>query len=114
MIDLRSRPARLATELLRTGARLVVVGSTARWLTTGVGSPRDLDGAVCRDDLPALASALARLGVSTTPERLGRSGQSHVDTAWGRLDVFVDDAVSGREVAFDRSGRSWRLPVVAA
>lgn len=90
------------------------MGSTARWLTTGDGTPRDLDVAVCRDDLPALAVALAGLGVSTSVERLGRAGQSHVDTAWGPLDVFVDDGVTAQELACDRAGRSWRLPVVAS
>ncbi|MEW1952262.1 hypothetical protein [Terrabacter sp. NPDC080008] len=122
MTDLRGRPAVLATELLRRGARFVVVGSTARWLTTGHGVPRDLDVAVCRDDLPALAAALGRLGVATTAERLGRAGQSHVDTSWGPLDVFVDEGhaheaascAGAATVAHERAGQVWQLAVRAA
>ncbi|GAA5016894.1 hypothetical protein GCM10023258_02850 [Terrabacter aeriphilus] len=113
MTDLAGRPAALATELLRHGARFVVVGSTARRLTTGEGTPHDLDVTVCRGDLPRLAAALAGLGVTTTVERLGREGQSHVDTSWGPLDVFVDDDVAARELAYVRGGRTWTLEVVA-
>ena len=113
MIDLSTRPATLATELQRHGARFVVVGSTARWLATGHGTPRDLDVAVRRDDLAGLVTALAGLGVSTTAERLGRAGQSHVDTSWGPLDVFVDDAVRASAVTYERAGRPWQLAVSA-
>ncbi|WP_330475364.1 hypothetical protein [Terrabacter sp. C0L_2] len=114
MTDLSNRPAQLATELHRRGARFVVVGSAARWLTTGDGTPRDLDVAVCRDDLPVLATALAGLGVATTADRLGLAGQSHVDTSWGPLDVFVDDTTQPRVAKYDRGGRTWQLAVVPA
>ncbi|GAA2470529.1 hypothetical protein [Terrabacter carboxydivorans] len=114
MVDVSSRPARLAAELHRRGAQFVVVGSTARWLTAGGGSPRDLDVAVCPVDLPALARALDSLGVRTTVDRLARGGQSHVDTSWGPLDVFVDDALRCRVGTYARGGRTWQLAVLPA
>ena len=101
MTDLRGRPATLATLLVRHGARFVVVGSTARWLTTGTGSPGDLDVVVDATDLPLLAGALGAIGAPVEATRLGRGSPTRVDTSWGPVDVFVAEPPSCREVRFD-------------
>ena len=109
--DLRGRPATLAILLVRHGARFVVVGSTARWLTTGTGSPGDLDVVVDASDLPLLAEALGALGVHVDAAVLARSSPTHVDTSWGPLDVFVAEPPASREVPFDAGDASADLPV---
>jgi hypothetical protein len=111
--DLRDRSARLAVELLRHGARFVVVGGAARRILTREGSPRDLDVVVDEPDLPCLVAALGGLGVCSSASVLGRAGQSHVDTSWGPLDVFVDRPPSSRGVPFVRASVAVVLPVAA-
>ncbi len=114
MTDLASRPASLGVELLRHGAVFVVVGSTARWLRTCAGLPRDLDIVVEELGLPQLVSALSALGAPSSAAALGRATQSHVDTAWGPLDVFVDRLPPSVAVPFRRRSASVLVPVVAA
>ena len=111
--DLCDRPARLAVELLRHGARFVVVGSAARWLRSGEGTPRDLDVAVDRPDLPLLVGALAALGVRSSAARFARAAQCRVDTSWGPLDVFVGGPPASHGVPFRLSRGQVVLPVVA-
>jgi hypothetical protein len=89
VIDLVTRPALLASELLRGGARVVVVGSTARWLLGDGTAPRDLDVAVEDADVPALVAALEAIGVAASAVSLCRARQVHRETSWGPLDVFV-------------------------
>lgn len=113
MTDLCDRPARLAVELLRHGARFDVVGSAARWLRSGEGTPRDLDVVVDRPDLPLLVGALAALGVRTSAARFSRAAHSRVDTSWGPLDVFVDGPPALRGVPYRLSPGQVVLPVVA-
>ena len=114
MTDLRHRPATLAVELLGHGAAFVVVGSTARWLVTDEGSPRDLDIVVDPQDVPRLVRALAALGVRSSARALSGAGQSHVDTSWGPLDVFVDGLPSAHGVVFERASGATVVQVVAA
>ena len=83
------RPARLAAELVRGGAALVVVGSTARALLDPRVEPADLDVAVADDDLDALVGALAQVGVPASGVALRRARVVSLSTAWGPLDVFV-------------------------
>ena len=104
MTDLRGRPATLAALLARHGARFVVVGGTARWLTTGSGSPGDLDVVVAASDLPLLASALGAVGAPVVAARLGRGSPTRVDTSWGPLDVFVAEPPPARDVDHDDGG----------
>ncbi|MEO6999735.1 MAG: hypothetical protein ABI112_16795 [Terracoccus sp.] len=111
MLDLHDRPARLAVELLRQGARFVIVGGTARRLFTGRGTPRDLDVVVDAPDLPRFVTALAGLGAHTSVTILGRAAPSHVATSWGPLDVFVGTSPSGRGVLFKES---WLVVVPAS
>lgn len=113
MTDLCDRPARLAVELLRHGARFVVVGSAARWLRSGEGTPRDLDVVVDRPDLPLLVGALAALGVRSSAARFARDAQSHVDTSWGPLDVCVGGPPASCGVPFRSPLGEVVLPVVA-
>ncbi|WP_323095669.1 hypothetical protein [Intrasporangium sp. YIM S08009] len=108
---LRGRPATLAALLARHGARFVVVGSTARWLTTDTGSPGDLDVVVDASDLPLLAEALGAIGVPVDAAALARSSPTHVDTSWGPLDVFVAEPPPSRDVPFDAGDASTDLPV---
>lgn len=114
MPDLRDRPARLAVELRRQGARFVIVGGTARRLLTGQGAPRDLDVVVDAPDLPRLVAALAEVGVKSSVAVLSRTAPSHVDTSWGPLDVFVDTPPCCRGVLFEESCVAVVLPVAAA
>lgn len=94
MIDLATRPALLASELLRGGARVVVVGGTARWLLGDGTAPRDLDVAVEDADVPALVAALAIIGIEVSVASLCRARQVHLETSWGPLDVFVGPVTS--------------------
>lgn len=103
MLDLHDRPARLAVELLRQGARFVIVGGTARRLLTKQGAPRDLDVVVDTPDLSRLVAALAAMGVPSSVAVLGRASPSHLDTSWGPLDVFVGAPPPGRDVSFEES-----------
>lgn len=114
MTDLRDRPARLAVELLRQGARFVVVGGTARRLVTGRGSPGDLDVVVDAADLPRLLAALAVLGVRSSVAVLGRAMPAHVDTSWGPLDVFVGTPPPSCGVSLQESCGAVVLPVASA
>lgn len=114
MTDLCDRPARLAVELLRHGARFVVVGSTARWLWSGEGTPRDLDVVVDPADLPLLVGALATLGVRLGAAGLGRACPCHVDTSWGPMDVFVSGPPAARGVPLRLPLGEIVLPVLAA
>ncbi len=114
MPDLRDRPAQLAVQLLRQGARFVVVGGTARRLLTGQGTPRDLDVVVDTPDLPRFVAALAMVGVHSSVAVLSRAAPSHVDTSWGPLDVFVGTRPSGRDVLFKESRLVVVLPASAA
>jgi hypothetical protein len=113
MTDLRGRPAKLAVQLRRYGARFVVVGSTARWLVTGEGSPRDLDVVVEARDLPRFTAALEGLGAGGSHALAPESSQLHVDTSWGPLDVFVGLPRS-RPVAVEWSGASLLLTMAMA
>ena len=111
MTDLRRRPATLATLLSGHGARFVVVGSTARWLTTGTGSPGDLDIVLDASDLPLLTSALGALGVTVDAKILVHSSPTRVDTSWGPLDVFVGDPPPAHPVPFHAGHASSQLQV---
>lgn len=79
----------LARELVRLGARVVVVGGTARLLRDGDGDPGDLDLVVADVDLPDLVAALVLLGSPATVPLLERGRCVHLATSWGPLDVFV-------------------------
>jgi hypothetical protein len=83
------REVLLAVELVRLGADVVVVGSTARLLRRGYGDPRDLDVVVEDADVTGLVAALRSLGASATAAVLRRCRDVRIDTAWGPLDVFV-------------------------
>lgn len=107
MIDLGTRPALLASELLRCGARVVVVGGTARWLLGDGTAPRDLDVAVEEADVPALVAALAAIGVAVSAASLCRARQVHLETSWGPLDVFV-----GRVTSLDPRGAAGTVGTV--
>jgi hypothetical protein len=96
-----TRPALLASELVRAGAQVVVVGGTARWLTSGAGWPRDLDVVAAPEAVPGLVAALTLLGAATTAGSLLRAGTSCLTTAWGQLDVFVADRPPAIPVVFD-------------
>jgi hypothetical protein len=84
-----TRPVRLAAQLVRGGASLVVVGSAARSLREGSGEPRDLDIVVSEAELAALVGALARIGVAGTARGFARARDVALSTAWGPLDLFV-------------------------
>lgn len=114
MPDLHDRPARLAVELLRQGARFVIVGGTARRVLTGQGAPRDLDVVVDAPDLPRLVAALAVVGVPSSVAALGRAVPSHLDTSWGPLDVFVGAPPPCRDVWFEESCLMVVLPEAAS
>lgn len=82
-------PLELAAELLARGARMTVVGGTARRLAGDPRPPRDLDVVVAEDDVDALVHALAGLGAPVRAASLLRARDVRVLTAWGPLDVFV-------------------------
>ena len=83
----------LAVELVRAGARLVVVGGTARRLLGRRHRPRDLDVVVGDGDVPTLVGALSRLGVVVSAARLHRCRDVALASGWGPLDVFVREAL---------------------
>ncbi len=99
MVDLPCRPVLLAAALARRGARVVVVGGTARWLRHGGRRPLDLDVCVRPDAVAGLVSALEGLGATATGVLLLRSLDVRVDTPWGPLDVFVADVPASSSVA---------------
>jgi hypothetical protein len=81
-----ARSAVLARELTLAGARVVVVGSTARRLLGDAGvTPRDLDVVVDADEVCRLTAALRPLGI----DGVVRRGGGPVPTGWCPLDVFV-------------------------
>ena len=87
------RSVALAVELVHRGAKFVVVGGTARWLTEGSRQPRDLDVAVDEEEVPTLVSALAQVGVHISCAMLLRCRQVGLASAWGPIDVFVGEAL---------------------
>jgi hypothetical protein len=87
------RSVALAVELVHRGAKLVVVGGTARWLTGGSRQPRDLDVAVVEGEVPTLVSALAQIGVNISCAALLRCRQVGLTSAWGPIDIFVEEAL---------------------
>jgi hypothetical protein len=78
-----------ATELARAGARVVVVGGTARRLRDWRDRPRDLDVVVDPRHVAPLVTSLGRLGAAASTRSVLRCGDVHLDTAWGPLDDFV-------------------------
>ena len=91
-------PVELAHELVARGARLVVVGGTARHLLGAARPPRDLDVAVAEQDVEGLASALSDLGCLLRTASLLRVRTLRVLTGWGPLDVFVADGLPVVEI----------------
>lgn len=83
------RPVRLARVLRDAGARVDVVGGTARHLAGDPREPLDLDVAVRPADLGRLARALATIGARFDPDHAARVGCVRVRTTYGPLDVFV-------------------------
>ncbi|HEV2809660.1 MAG TPA: hypothetical protein VGV93_04580 [Acidimicrobiales bacterium] len=86
----RSPAALLAAVLFSSGARLVVVGGTARFLHGDEHWPYDLDVVLdgCSRSLGAAASMLGRLGVALPSNLLYRQSWSVV-TSLGPLDVVA-------------------------
>jgi hypothetical protein len=84
------RSVALAVELVHRGAKLVVVGGTARWLTGASRPPRDLDVAVAEEEVSTLGSALAQIGVHLSSATLLRCRQVGLTSAWGPIDIFVE------------------------
>ena len=74
-LSVAGRSVALAVELVCRGAKFVVVGGTARWLTEGSRQPRDLDVAVDDEEVPTLVSALAQVGVHISCAMLLRCRQ---------------------------------------
>lgn len=107
LVDLGSRGAELAVELVAAGARITVVGSTARRLVGRCAvPPRDLDVVVAPGDVDRLADALAAVGVPAAAARLRRASVTSWATAWGPLDVFVrPGGARGQRVVVDVAGR---------
>jgi hypothetical protein len=95
------RPVRLALELGRLGADVVVVGGTARLLREGCGEPHDLDVVVEPAGVDSLVAALAFLGVPVTAQSLLRCRDVHLDTAWGPVDVFLSARPRSRSIDVD-------------
>jgi hypothetical protein len=87
------RSTDLAIELVHRGARVVVVGGTARRLVDGSHRPRDLDVAVLEQEVPTLVSALAQIGVRVSAATLLRCRQVGLTSAWGPIDIFVREAL---------------------
>lgn len=79
----------LARELTARGARVEVIGGTARRLRGSTHRPRDLDVVVRDEDVDALVRALTALGSPVRAASLRRARAQRVLTAWGPLDVFV-------------------------
>jgi hypothetical protein len=88
----------LAVELVHRGAKLVVVGGTARWLTGESRQPRDLDVAVIEGEVPTLVSALAQIGVHISSATLLRCRQVGLTSAWGPIDIFVEESLPPADV----------------
>ena len=87
------RSTALAIELVHRGAQVVVVGGTARWLADGSHRPRDLDVAVLEQEVPTLVSALAQIGVRVSAAALLGCRQVGLNSAWGPIDIFVQEAL---------------------
>jgi hypothetical protein len=87
------RSVALAVELVHRGAKLVVVGGTARWLTGASRQPRDLDVAVIEGEVPTLVRALAQIGVHISSATLLRCRQVGLTSAWGPIDIFVEETL---------------------
>lgn len=79
----------LAVELVHRGAQVVVV----RWLADGSRRPHDLDVAVVEQEVPTLVSALAQIGVHISAATLLRCRQVGLTSAWGPIDIFVQEAL---------------------
>jgi len=92
------RSVALAVELVHGGAKLVVVGGTAHWLTGASRLPRDLDVAVVEGEVPTLVSALAQIGVHISSVTLLRCRQVGLSSAWGPIDIFVEEALPPADV----------------
>jgi hypothetical protein len=89
--EVADRSTALAVELVKRGARLIVVGGTARWLRDGLRWPRDLDVVVPSREVPQLVTALAQIGVHISEATLLRRRDVALTSPWGPLDVFVRD-----------------------
>ena len=94
-------PAVLAAVLVASGARLVVVGGTARRLRGASRRPRDLDIVLAEGaaSTAAVAAVLARLATAPSGPEARRS--LTVDTSLGRLDVVDTVSVHALPVASD-------------
>ena len=94
-------PAVLAAVLVASGARLVVVGGTARRLRGASRRPRDLDIVLAEGaaSTAAVAAVLARL--ATAPSGPEARRPLTVDTSLGRLDVVDTVSVHALPVASD-------------
>ena len=99
-VDL-SLPAVLAAVLVASGARLVVVGGTARRLRGASRRPRDLDIVLAEGatSTAAVAAVLARLATAPSGPEARRS--LTVDTSLGRLDVVDTVSVHALPAASD-------------